>query len=842
MRPMNVRLIPAAILLLGSPTYPATEKKRRNCARGGFRICLAVLAAMACLQCRPMAAQGVCPAPKPEGASSTLNVPLYRAGRPPVRGDYVVIEYNASQNANDPNRNQTSWTDYSRFFDPFGQSNRMHLIGPNGAFLPVIYTKEKIAVRVCGLHFTDVLTVTTSPNGVPENAADIRGAAPVTPPASLSGTLDMLQSGTATGGTTTQPGLGLGAATAIPTLTLSGITPGTLNQEDQTPGKFPTYTPAAVTASGKQVALLLYSLEANAKELTRLIDRTMGKPYAEKMKEANDAGATGNAPGSVNGVKFIVNLILDQVKADGQNNPQNNANSAVFDRHLTDIQNINAQISTLASSLTSQAFASNAIALLNNYAVLAGVLDLANLARDPQYCQPGIVPAPKLGALSADDLKKIDFTNLGNLTLSQVRSLSDEEIKQLSNKEKDASGETLQERVKEIHAALKLVKPTEPSEDKPLCSAFEKQKIQDFWNAYNQQVAFIVHEIHADTETADENLTCVSQGSRAKLKDPYIPDPDDKNPDRFAKFAGCRLYELNEKLNELRKGLREIDLTTTELYDLMNEWYFHSSVEQTDLLPPFTSNAIVRISIVVQRGYTPFTLANAGAAITPTATLNVPATATAASTSTPAHAVKTILVEVHRLANFDLMGGVMFIHIPTTSYALQNEQATPVSPGATTFNETCGATNITVLPNNGEPPTYSCLVQTQHTDWQLAAMAGLLWYPWGRDYFPRRSGYVNSGRDLLPSFLIATSVSSLGNSMGGVNWEPMNGVDFYVGLGSAHRTVLPPGITTNTIMPSGSTLQTQTQEHAGLTLGVGFDLSVIAQIFTSKSTSVATMP
>jgi hypothetical protein len=97
--------------------------------------------------CKTLHAQsGVCPVTVPESASATLNVPLYRTGRPLVEGDYVVIEYDASQDKNDPNSNITSWTDYNRIFDFHGQNNRMHIIGPNGSFLPVIYAKEEIAV------------------------------------------------------------------------------------------------------------------------------------------------------------------------------------------------------------------------------------------------------------------------------------------------------------------------------------------------------------------------------------------------------------------------------------------------------------------------------------------------------------------------------------------------------------------------------------------------------------------------------------------------------------------------------------------------------------------------
>jgi hypothetical protein len=849
----------------------------------------AFLALASVFYAMPLVAQGVCAISDkfaPKSASSTLNVPRYDSYRPLVAGDYVVIEYNARQKeaarqGSDPYAGMMSWTDYNRLFDYRRLNNKTQIIGQNGSFLPVIYTKEKIAVRVCGLHFTDVLTVTTSPNGVPEGGADIRGAAAITPPASLSSTLDMLQSGTATGGTTTLPGLGLNAATQVPSLSLSGITPGSLGAEDQTPGKYPSYTPATVTVSGKQVALLLYSLVTNAKELTRLIGRTQGEPYPAKLletkapmgsgtpvgykalvafrpqartktptePEAGDTNETaqaqggeekrmGNAPGSVRGVASILKKVLGNVKSDDID-PNDNA---AFDRDMTDIQNVNAQISTLASALSSQAFASNSITLLNNYSTLIGVLDLANLARSP-FCQ-GIPPTLQPGKLSADDLKKIDLTNLGNLTLSQVQGL---DASQFQDK-------TLKAKVQSIQAALKVLKPTSPANDEPLCSAFEKQKIADFWNSYNHQVIEIVHEIASEKASPEkdkeENLKCTAGGGAdLVLVDPYTPDPNPKANDIFGMFAGCRLSELSERLNGLRVNLREIDRETTELYDDMNEWYFRSSMEQTDLLAPLTSNAFVRISIVVQRGYTPFTLANAGGTITPTVTANTIPTSTAASTSTPAHAVKTILVEVHRLANFNLMGGVMFIHIPTASYAVQ---ASPTAAVASTtsptgYSGTCGGQPVqvpapTTAPAAGQSLNYGCILETQKTQWQLAGMAGVVWYPWGHDYFPRRSGFANSGRNLLPSLLVATSVTSLGNAMGGVNWEPASGLNFYAGVSSGHKTSLPSGLLVNTAVASGTTLNTVTTEHVGFTAGLGFDLNTIVTLFSSKTTSVATMP
>jgi hypothetical protein len=78
-----------------------------------------------------------------------------------VNSDYIVIDYDASQDPKkDAETGKDSWTDYKKPTDP------CDTIDQNGSFLPVICTKGKIAVRVCGLHFTDVLTVTTSLTGL----------------------------------------------------------------------------------------------------------------------------------------------------------------------------------------------------------------------------------------------------------------------------------------------------------------------------------------------------------------------------------------------------------------------------------------------------------------------------------------------------------------------------------------------------------------------------------------------------------------------------------------------------------------------------------------------------
>ena len=68
-------------------------------------------------------AQNACPVNKqvPENKNKELNVPQYKSYfyRPRVKGDYIVIEYNASQDPKkNPESNKVTWTDYSHLFEP----------------------------------------------------------------------------------------------------------------------------------------------------------------------------------------------------------------------------------------------------------------------------------------------------------------------------------------------------------------------------------------------------------------------------------------------------------------------------------------------------------------------------------------------------------------------------------------------------------------------------------------------------------------------------------------------------------------------------------------------------
>ena len=295
------------------------------------------------------------------------------------------------------------------------------------------------------------------------------------------------------------------------------------------------------------------------------------------------------------------------------------------------------------------------------------------------------------------------------------------------------------------------------------------------------------------------------------------------------------------EIDALRKHLSRLDRRSAEIFGAMNRWYSSSRVENTDILSPAASNTIERISIVVQHTYVPFTIGGATASSSSSTATAGPGAATAsassgggASISTPAHTVKTVLVEVHRRANFNLVGGAMVIRVPSKTYSLI--QAVPSSQGTVS----CGTGTPISLPSS-TPPTYDCITIAQSTDWQVTGMAGIDWFYVPRDYFPRGGAFGWRKSNLWPVPMVATSVTSLGNAFGGANWEPVNGLDLFIGLASANQADLPTGYSTNTPYVSG-TFQTNatapptvTHVHTGLTFGVGFDLSVFTSFFGKQT-------
>jgi hypothetical protein len=214
-------------------------------------------------------------------------------------------------------------------------------------------------------------------------------------------------------------------------------------------------------------------------------------------------------------------------------------------------------------------------------------------------------------------------------------------------------------------------------------------------------------------------------------------------------------------------------------------------------------------------------------------------------------------MEIHRRANFNIVGGAMAIRIPTTNYTVVPEIAKQTAnPNTATgqppyiypgpCNGTAGA-NIPVTPPTGTgswpaSTPYYCIARQQSAGWQAAGMVGVAWFPLGRDYFPYGTGgSVRKRKNYSPSILAATSVTSLGNFFLGPNFEPANGINFFGGFAAGHQNTLPSSVSPDLpLLPVGSsnsapTLPTTTHEKWGISLGIGFDLSVFTQIFGKAS-------
>ena len=379
-----------------------------------------------------------------------------------------------------------------------------------------------------------------------------------------------------------------------------------------------------------------------------------------------------------------------------------------------------------------------------------------------------------------------------------------------------------------------------------------------------------------------------------------FPKPDQNGEQVKAKYgeelAQEEVLRTYYEILKMRSDLTGLDQQVSKIFKDLNDDYRDIHVEQTDALPPFTGNAIERISINVQRNYTPFTItggATVGGATVAPSTSGSPssgggsgsgggggkggsgggqsagggggggigggatggqgnnATAASPSSGSPSGSNDvTVLMEVHHRATFNMVGGVMAIFVPTNSYSVVSEVANYANvgtPKAPVYQapESCnnGTVSNFVYTGTGTPTTasYYCIQATQTGSVQLAGMAGLEWFIHPRDYFPRGRGVGTTPQNWIPSLLVASSVTSLGSAFFGPNIEPVNGFNVFAGVASAHQQTLPTGTSLTSVYQGNGSSSTApsftpaTHEKWGFSVGVGFDLSVFTQLFTKTS-------
>jgi hypothetical protein len=289
----------------------------------------------------------------------------------------------------------------------------------------------------------------------------------------------------------------------------------------------------------------------------------------------------------------------------------------------------------------------------------------------------------------------------------------------------------------------------------------------------------------------------------------------------------CRPQTLYKELSDLRHELLNIDKSAGDAFHALNHWYDRSSVVFVDLLTPSTTNAEYRVGITAAPTYVPFTLttpsSGGGSSTTQASAVTAPAAG---------HIDTSSLFFVHRLANFNLIGGFLTVRVPTKTYALIPSTVTVPSSG-TVFSPCGPGSSVTSTATS-----YYCPTVTQSTDWQVSAMAALNWFPWGRDYYPgqRVRTRAETFRDMF-GVMLGTAVTTLGTGFGGVNFEPVNGLSFYSGVASANSQRLPTGVNLSTPFNSTSNFQPVTTLHAGLAFGIGFDFGVASSIFRFSAPS-----
>jgi hypothetical protein len=276
--------------------------------------------------------------------------------------------------------------------------------------------------------------------------------------------------------------------------------------------------------------------------------------------------------------------------------------------------------------------------------------------------------------------------------------------------------------------------------------------------------------------------------------------------------------------NGLSADLRNLRNNAYFVFTQMNTWHDNSLVSITDIVKPVPGNAVITLKILVHDAYVPFGFA--GVTQKPSSDPSKQqnnqkassADGTSPSTSSDQYEVRRVLIEVHRTATFNLVGGFSASVIPQRAYGLR--PAPPV----------------------GNPPVILQVpYQSQNQPLQFNALTGINWYAFGkRDYFP---GYSTWRYRLKhPGLLLATTVTSLGNVMGGVNFEPASGVDVYGGLAVGQETHLGPGIILGVTQFGASATSVPTRQTLtpGAFFGVGFDIGTFATLFSKSSAPTST--
>jgi hypothetical protein len=298
-------------------------------------------------------------------------------------------------------------------------------------------------------------------------------------------------------------------------------------------------------------------------------------------------------------------------------------------------------------------------------------------------------------------------------------------------------------------------------------------------------------------------------------------------PEQAAGLA--RAKDLQQQIDQMYEAM-------AALFANMNDWREKSEQTSITVLNQSASNQIVRLQFVVHDAYVPFSFAPAqpasGEKLTSAAKVS-----TATTNTTEQHVVREILLEVHHMVRFNAVGGFFWSTLRQRSFA--------VSPGpvyctvsmvatSTTGNSPCPSSSGTpTTPGNavGTPSIpVGTAVETQNSH-QVGGLAAVDWYVSGkRDLFP---GALTPAMRWSPGLLFGVSPAATPSFMLGLDFEPVTGIDLYLGGHYAQITGLASGVNSSTQLPMGGTVPTATPYRCcGLFVGVGLDFHIFSSIFS----------
>jgi hypothetical protein len=280
--------------------------------------------------------------------------------------------------------------------------------------------------------------------------------------------------------------------------------------------------------------------------------------------------------------------------------------------------------------------------------------------------------------------------------------------------------------------------------------------------------------------------------------------------------------KLIESKNRFDRDARELHFQASKVFIGMNQLHEESTQTIVQMVDPTTSNGVVNIAIDVTDSFVPFgfsastppappaanaagpTGAGQGTSAKPAAAADSKGAASTPATPPPStsHPARRVLIEVHRLADVNIVSGFFASTIPQRAFSF-----TPYS----------GSTSTVVA------------TQTQNDRFQFGYLIGFDIYLKRRDFFP---GYLTPAMRWTPGIVLGTSVTATSNFMAGFDLEPVNGLDFYFGGHLGKEMRLAAGVTPGVTQFDSKTTSVPTRQSIGLGafFGVGFDVKVFSAI------------